>query len=145
MKRYHKIIPAVHLILIQKGKILLLRRFNTGWGDGNYSVIAGHTKPNETVLQAMIREAKEESGIGINYHDLELAHIINRKSGDDARVDFFFKAKKWKGEIKNMEPKKCDDLRWFPINKLPDNIVPYVKQGINSIQNRIFYSEHGWK
>jgi hypothetical protein len=43
-----------------------------------------------------------------------------------------------------MEPHKCDDLRWFELNKLPENIIPYVKQAIDNIRNKKFYSEYGW-
>lgn len=39
MERF-KLVVAVHLILIKNGKILLLRRYNTGYEDGNYSVVA---------------------------------------------------------------------------------------------------------
>ena len=53
---------TVYLILIQKKNILLLRRFNTGWEDGNYSLISGHLDGKESVIQAMIREAEEEAG-----------------------------------------------------------------------------------
>ena len=35
-------IPAVYLLLVQDGKILLIRRCNTGYQYGNYSVPAGH-------------------------------------------------------------------------------------------------------
>ncbi len=35
---------ACYLILIREGKILLLRRFNTGWEDGKYTLIFGHFK-----------------------------------------------------------------------------------------------------
>ncbi len=40
-----------------------------------------------------------------------------------------------------MEPEKCDDLSWFNINHLPENIVPYIKQAIDSFLNNIIYSE----
>lgn len=39
MERF-KLVVAVHLILIQNNQILLLRRYNTGYEDRNYSVVA---------------------------------------------------------------------------------------------------------
>ncbi|MBI2232341.1 MAG: NUDIX domain-containing protein [Candidatus Aenigmarchaeota archaeon] len=143
MKERFKLVAVSHLILMKDDKVLLSRRFNTGWGDGNYSVVAGHLDGNETFLQAMIREAKEEAGIEINEKDLQVVHVMHRKT-DHERIDFFIQAKNWKGELRNMEPQRCDDLGWFGINDLPENTIPYVKQAIDCIKNKVFYSEHGW-
>jgi hypothetical protein len=65
--------------------------------------------------------------------------------GNDERIDIFFTVDKWEGEPKNMEPKKCDDLGWFPLGDLPENTIPYIRQAIESIQKGITYSEHGWR
>jgi ADP-ribose pyrophosphatase YjhB (NUDIX family) len=138
-----KIIPTSHLILVKDGKILLLRRFNTGWSDGQYSVVAGHLDGNETFLQAMVREAREEAGIELSQEDLEVVHVVHRKSNEE-RIDFFILAKKWKGDPKNMEPHKCDDLNWFEMDRLPDNTIPYIRQAIDCFRKGVFYSEHGW-
>jgi len=139
-----KIVPTSHLILVKDGKILLLRRFNTGWGDGNYSVIAGHLDGNETFLQAMVREAEEEAGIELSQEDLEVVHVVHRKSNEE-RIDFFILAKRWKGDPRNMEPHKCDDLNWFEMDKLPENTIPYIRQAIGCFRKGVFYSEHGWR
>ena len=139
-----KVIPTSHLILVKDGKILLLRRFNTGWGDGNYSVIAGHLDGNETFLQAMVREAEEEAGIELSQEDLEVVHVVHRKSNEE-RIDFFILAKRWKGDPRNMEPHKCDDLNWFEMDKLPENTIPYIRQAIGCFRKGVFYSEHGWR
>ncbi len=139
-----KLTPTSHLILIKNDKILLLRRYNTGYEDGSYSVIAGHLDGNETFIQAMAREAKEESGIRVNPEELEVVHVMHRKGPAEERIDFFIRAKSWNGEPKIMERDKCDDLRWFPVDRLPENVIPYVRQAIECVTSRIFYSEHGW-
>lgn len=142
-KRF-KVIPTSHLILEKDGKILLLRRFNTGYEDGNYGVVAGHLDGNETVLQATAREAKEEAGIDVKPEDLEVVHVMHRKYPGGERMDFFVKANSWRGDPRIMEHDKCDDLSWFDVDKLPKNMVSYVLQAIRHIRNKKFYSEFGW-
>jgi 8-oxo-dGTP pyrophosphatase MutT (NUDIX family) len=143
MERF-KVTPAAHLLLFKEGKTLLSRRFNTGWEDGNYSAIGGHLEGNETVLQATIREAKEEAGIVLLPEDLEFCHIVHRKTPVEERVDFFTTARKWSGEPKIMEPHKCDELKWFDADNLPINTIQYVRQGIECTRKNVFYSECGW-
>src|SRR3989442_10544199 len=91
------LIPEAHLLLLQNNHVLLLRRQNTGYEDGNYSVIAGHIERNETARQGMAREASEEAGLIIRLQDLVLCHVMHRKA-EDQRVSFFFKAERWIGE-----------------------------------------------
>ena len=145
-KNYHTIIPASYLTLIKDNKILLLRRFNTGFQDGCYSMIAGHVEPGETFIHCIIREAQEEAGITISKDDIKVIHTMHRKSSQDAeeRIDMFFLAEKWDGEITNAEPHKCDDLSWFDLDAIPENTIPYIKEFIEYYKNNIFYSELGW-
>ncbi|WP_202127649.1 NUDIX domain-containing protein [Clostridium sp. C8-1-8] len=134
---------AVHLFLIREGKILLLRRFNTGYEDGNYSIVAGHSDGNEDVKSAMIREAREEAGIEIKPKNIQFAGVMHRKSNDE-RIDFFFSADSWDGEIINMEPHKCDDLSWFEIDNLPPNVIPYIKKAITNYISGVQFDTYGW-
>lgn len=146
MAERHKIIPASYLILIRGDKILLLKRSNTGFEDGNYSFVAGHVEADETFTETMIREAKEEAGIDLRAEDMKMVHMMHRRSSqnDEERVDAFFMAEKWGGEIKNMEPEKCSDLGWFDLDNLPDNIIPYIKKVVKEVINKNNYSEYGW-
>ncbi len=142
----HTIIPASYLVLKKNNNILLVRRFNTGFEDGKYSMIAGHVDQGETFTEAMIREAHEEAGIILSPGDLQLVHMMHRKSHIDAeeRIDAYFLASAWSGNLENKEPHKCDDFSWFAINQLPDNTIPYITTAIGHIQKNIFYSEYGW-
>jgi len=142
-KERFKLRVAVYLFLIKDNKILLSRRFNTGWMDGNYSLISGHLDGNETVSEAMIREAFEEAKIKIKKEDLIPATVIDRKS-DEEYIDFFFVVNKWDGKIEIGEVEKCDDLSWFPIDKLPDNLLPFVKEAIEKYKDKVAFFESGW-
>lgn len=136
---------AVHLILTRGEETLLLRRFRTGWMDGNYSVIAGHIDGNEPILRAMVREAKEEGGIDIAENHLMVVHTMHRRSEDGLEyIDFFLTSEQWEGEPRIMEQDKCDDLSWFPLAALPENMVPYVRSGLEKYLAKEPFSEFGW-
>lgn len=136
---------AVYLILLKDGKTLLSRRCNTGWKDGMYSLIAGHLDGNEKVSDAMIREAFEEAGIRIEREDLKPLKVLHRNSTDQEYMDFFFVAEKWKGEPVVKEPNKCDDMSWFSIDNLPENVLPHVREVIESYNDGIPFIESGWE
>lgn len=143
MARNHNI-PASYLFLLKDNKTLILKRQNTGYEDGNYSLVAGHVDEGETFTDAVIREAYEEANIILKPQNLKVIHVMHRKSLDSIRVDVFFTATSWEGEIINKEPKKCSELIWIDIKKLPENTILYIREAIKNIQNKIFYSEIGW-
>ena len=94
MKERFKIIPEVFLFLIKDGKILLSRRFNTGYEDGKYGLPAGHGEYGETMREGTAREAREEIGIDIDPKDLEFILTQHRwcpdKNNHHARIGFYF-------------------------------------------------------
>lgn len=141
------IVPASYLVLFQGSKVLLLRRYNTGYEDGNYSVAAGHLESGETFTQCLIREVEEEIGIALSPEEVEMVHAMHRNSGtvnNGNRMDMFFVARKWKGDIENKEPDKCDDVSWFDLDDLPENIIPYIRHALKCIRQGECYSEYGW-
>jgi len=136
---------AVYLILVKDGRVLLSRRYKTGWMDGMYSLVAGHIDGKFMGYLPMIREAYEEAGIKIEKKDLIPNKVLHRKSDDCEYMDFFFTAKVWSGTPKIMEPNKCDGISWFLINNLPKNTLPYVRKVIENLNNGIPFIESGWE
>jgi 8-oxo-dGTP diphosphatase len=137
---------TVHLWFLRDDQILLARRFNTGYADGQYSVPAGHLDGGETVLDAAAREAAEEVGVQIRPEDMTFSTVMHRMEKDDEneRVDFFVHVHQWQGEPFNAEPDKCDELRWVNVNALPPNTIPYVRKALKNHLNNIPFDEFGW-
>jgi 8-oxo-dGTP diphosphatase len=142
-KRF-RIISAVHLFLMRDEQVLLLRRFNTGYEDGNYSVIAGHMDGGEEVISAMIREAREEAGIEIASEDMQVVGVMHRNTSPE-RIDFFLVARSWTNEPRNCEPERCDELAWYPLDHLPENMVPYVYQALKNYRAGTWFGSFGWQ
>jgi 8-oxo-dGTP diphosphatase len=138
-----KLIAAVYLLFRRSEEILLLLRANTGYEDGNYGLVSGHLDGDETLAAAAVREAREEAGVEIDPADLALRTVMHRRQ-DDERVEFFFEPSRWRGEVRNMEPDKCAALRWFPIEALPDNTIPYIREAIARYREAVPYSAF-WK
>ncbi|HEX5503811.1 MAG TPA: NUDIX domain-containing protein [Thermomicrobiales bacterium] len=137
---------TAHLILVQGDRVLLSRRCNTGYADGLYSVVAGHLDGGEEVVVAAIREAREEAGIVIAPADLAVVGVMHRLEGDE-RVDFFLAASRWAGEAVNAEPHKCAELAWHPLDRLPEDIVPYVRLALDRYRRapgRLWFESLGW-
>jgi 8-oxo-dGTP diphosphatase len=143
----YKVFAAVYLLLIKDGKVLLIRRANTGWSDGMYTVPSGHVEPHEPLTVATCREAKEEAGADVRPEDVTFVHAMHRRDayGDQREyLDYFFMATKWQGEPYLAEPERSDDIQWFPLNAVPDNTLSYLKDIIADFNKGIPFSEIGW-
>jgi ADP-ribose pyrophosphatase YjhB (NUDIX family) len=137
---------AALALLIKNDSILLLRRADTNWANGLYTLPSGHIDEGESAIDACIREAKEEVGIVIDRNSISLAHVLHRRNKENSKVfvDFILLCTSWDGEPINNEPHKCDDVRWFKLDSLPDNMIPFVRVAIENYQRGVYFSAPGW-
>jgi 8-oxo-dGTP pyrophosphatase MutT (NUDIX family) len=135
------VVPAAYVFLLRDGasgpEVLLQLRQNTGFMDGHWAAAAaGHVERGETAYDAAHREAREELGI----EDLELSFVTSMqrtRGGEpiDERVDFFFTARSWTGEPRIVEADKARDLRWYPLDDLPDPVVPHELSVLDALRS----------
>ncbi|MFT3735495.1 MAG: NUDIX domain-containing protein [Rhodocyclaceae bacterium] len=137
---------SVFMLVRDDRRVLLLRRANTGWKDGFFSLPAGAHDGGETLAEAAARELREETGLQANAQDMELAHLMHCHSGDAGGewMGAFFLASRWTGVPRITEQDKHDQLDWFSIDALPGNTIPYTRQGITLALQGVPYSTHGW-
>ncbi|MFI6043083.1 NUDIX domain-containing protein [Nocardia sp. NPDC051321] len=135
----------VHVLLIRDGRLLLSKRRSDDEFDGLWHLPAGKLEAGESATAAAVREANEETGVHIEPADLRhihTSHVVG--SGRDPRLGLFFEARHWTGNPTNREPDKCHELRWFPLDALPDAIIAYPAAGIRAHFTGATYSERGW-
>ena len=136
-----RIIVDLHLIVCDRGKILMGLRKNTGFCDGMYSVPAGHVMQRESILEAAAREAYEEVGLGTSPKRLLVVGTMHRRS-TEGRIDFFVEAERWSGDPRNMELHKCDEVDWFPTSCLPSDTIPYIRHALLKIDPPPWFEEY---
>lgn len=128
---------AVYVLPRRGDEILMMRRYNTGFGDGYFSFIAGHVEAREFARACAVREAAEEAGIGVQPDDLDFRHVMHRHTVDGlVYMDFFFVIDCWQGEPGIMEPHRCDGICWTPIDDLPAKTLPYIRYAVDQIFRR---------
>lgn len=141
---------AVHVFLLRRRpqggdwEVLLLLRANTGYEDGRYGVPAGHLDGGESITQAAIREAREETGVELMADDLSVVGVMHRKA-EVERIEFFLAAQRWRGDARNAEPEKCDGVGWWPLDHLPENMVAYIRHALARPDGPLWFEEQGWE
>lgn len=137
---------AVHLFLIIDGKILVEKRKNREYCNGQYDVIASHILGGENVVDAIIRTAKTEVNIIIQKEDLEIIQVMHQNDNGLEYINYFFLANKYSGTIKNNEPQFCENLEWvdfkYPINNLEEYINEAIGNYFNNPNEKFTF--YGW-
>ena len=125
------------MILNKKGEILLLKRVGNSSNDaGQWNRPGGTVEFGESLENAVIRETREEVGLDtkvvslLGYTD----HIANGQHW--VSVGFLLKLINGHEPI-NMEPDKHDEIGWFALDKLPQNLAQPTRDGVEQ------YLSHG--
>ncbi len=134
---------TVALILIKGNKVLLMKRCNTGYMDGYYGMVSGHLEKNESLKQAMIREAFEEVGILIKEENIQIVCEI-RRGDNDNYFNYFLTTKIYEGEPSIKEQDKCQELIWCDLDKLPENTIIAEKRAVYNYLNGISFDEYNF-
>ena len=146
------VVPASYVFLLRPGadgsvdEVLLQLRQNTGYMDDHWAAAAaGHVERGETAYDAAAREALEE----LDITEVELSFVTSMQRTQNAgpideRIDFFFTARSWRGEPRIVEPEKCAELRWCPLDALPDPVVPHELSVLTQLGSIPAYSTFGF-
>jgi ADP-ribose pyrophosphatase YjhB (NUDIX family) len=116
-----KFFVCVDGVCIKDGKILLLKR-RTEPFKGCWSVVGGHVEENETLKEALRREFKEETNLGIDVGNIIDGRI--EETSDRTKIIIAFEVTFAHGEI-SLNPEN-EEYGWF--DKIPlDSVYNYAK------------------
>ncbi|MFD7834694.1 NUDIX domain-containing protein [Streptomyces sp. NPDC059761] len=134
----HTVPVDVHLVLRRSGEhgpeVLLSRRAGPVYASGLWHLPSGHLDPGEDVVEAVIREAREETGVLIDPEDVTAAATLHHRPpvGTSSRIGVFFEVRRWSGRPRVMEPDRCDGMGWYPLDGLPEPMVAYCRAGLDA-------------
>jgi 8-oxo-dGTP diphosphatase len=127
------------LLLQKAGDILLLKQ--TKPNGGNYSLVGGTIEQEEFAVETLIRESWEEAGIKLSPDDIELVHVLHKRSSKEHRIVLYFRAYNFDGHPKSREKNKFENVEWWPLKELPRNLTATVRHVLKSYNSGIMYSE----
>ena len=123
----HQINVRVRLVVIKNGRVLTQFREKGNY----YHYIGGHLEYGETIMEACIREAKEECGEEAQFKFQKILYIRDfiRPKENEHSIELFILGEIDKGEEleKLPDPQHPDGsvwLTWLDIDNLPENLLP---------------------
>ncbi|MDQ2995359.1 MAG: NUDIX domain-containing protein [Pseudomonadota bacterium] len=137
---------AVMMVIRQGGNVLLAKRANTGFKDGYFALPGGKHDGDETITDAVVREAREELGIIVDAADVRFSCLIHAKLIEPKMELMYvtFEIMQFQGDIINNEPHKCTELQFFPVEQLPDQMTEMSRRCVMNTVAGITFDEAGW-
>jgi len=127
-------IPAVGAVIVEDGRVLLVRRGEEP-SKGKWSVPGGRVEWGETLIEAVKREVREETGLEIEVGEVAGVFDVIDMVGEEIRfhyviVDYF--ARRIGGML--AAASDADEARWVPISELPAyDLTPNLRERLLGI------------
>jgi 8-oxo-dGTP diphosphatase len=135
LRRY----TIVRLIMEEGEKVLLIQQLPRN--GGKYTLVGGKVQVRETPLQALVRETREECGVEIDEADLHFVQYVYQRKANMINMILVFRASKWVGTVRNMEPHKFQAMGWFTRDALPDRTTKSTRHILNKLDGGFHYAE----
>ncbi len=117
--------------LVNDGKILMGRRLDAH-GLNSWGPPGGHLEFGEDPFQGAIRELKEETDL--EALDVHFACWTNDLYQEEKKhyISLHMVITRYQGELKLMEPNKCQEWHWLTLEELPKSLFLSAKNFIQS-------------
>ncbi|MBR9680677.1 MAG: NUDIX hydrolase [Candidatus Altiarchaeota archaeon] len=106
---------AADVIIVKHGKILLIKRADEPF-KGEWGLPGGHIDEGETIEDAALREAREETGLNVKLESF-VGIFSDPKRDPRGTISVTYSATVIDGEL--TENSEVEDIKWFEITKLP--------------------------
>ncbi|MGD0032885.1 NUDIX hydrolase [Paenibacillus illinoisensis] len=101
-------------------------------GNSSWSLPGGAVEKEETLDQAAIREAKEETGLDVKVQGVIAINECIFEKKQEHVILFTFRAEVIGGRLELIRPHEISEIAWMDVDKA-DELMPYYKDGIRSL------------
>ena len=122
--RLNSIVPRVGVAtIIENNNKILLGLRKSELGKNTWGLPGGKLDFGEKPEDCAVRELFEETNLNVNVNVIELSGISNAVFDDETHyITIFYKTTNYSGNLKVVEPDKCEKWEWFDYDNLPENL-----------------------
>ena len=125
------------------GKVLVQNRRDPNWGGLTFP--GGHVEPGESLVDSVIREMREETGLTIRQPKLIGTKSWMQKDGIERYLVLLYVANEYEGELHSSEE---GDISWMTIDEMKagqmvDGMDLYFRVYLDRDVNEIWYEQDG--
>ncbi len=99
---------------------------------GTWELPGGTVEPGESLEETVVRELREETGIESRPTDVRLLGTLLDDVDGVVRMTVATEVTAWRGEPSDQPDERVGDWRWFPLDRLPENLFVCSAQGLTA-------------